>query len=549
MRGLLALLSGGTLALAFAPLEWTPAVWLWPLPLWWLLWTTDSLSKRKTLLLGWLAGAAWALPAFQWVRHSSRVLAGAVDNSWAGLGAEAMGAAALLALGLYLACYVAVWSLFLSTVAKPRTKVLQQGAWWEASLESLRCAFLAASSWVALEVLRAWLFTGLSWNGLGAGLVQHAALIQVADVVGAAGLAFTPVFCMAVVFLTVWRMILQKRTGRVLRWHFDVAVAAGLIAAQLAYGIQKLAQEPSSPLPLKIALVQLNIPQAERWAAAPEQTMGYYQRHDELTQLYTKPLDGSSKSPVDLVVWPESALVPFYEPYHVEYFNRLMAVSDFSLLAGTDVMEPEGDSFVSAALFHKGWPEAKLYHKRHLVPFGEYLPLRSLPGMQAVFGGLFPGDFQHGPADQQPLPLANVPGVELLPLVCFEDTVARVARKGIRSAPQLLVNLTNDGWFLHSAEPRAHLLNAALRCVELRRPMVRACNTGVSCLITDKGEITQMLRGEDGSTFVQGVQPVTAVLDKTAPVTFYAAWGDAFGISLALLSLAAALVHHRRHQA
>jgi apolipoprotein N-acyltransferase len=539
MRYAAALLSGLALASAFAPWDWATAVWIWPLPLFWALSQLPEPTKLlPSLRLGLLAGLGWSLPSFGWVRHSSRVMFGAVDHEWLGWGPELMGAGVALALALYLALYVAVWSWFVRCVAWPDRLRLQHSGWFTASVESLRSAGLAAASWVALEWLRGWLFTGFSWNGLGAGLVRHATLIQVADMVGSVGLAFTPVFAIIVVAITAWRIVLQKQAGRPLRWHFDVALTAGLIATQLIYGIQRLAEQPSDPVPVRIALVQQAIPQAERWSADAEMLSGHYKRYSELTQLYTAQREGSA---VDLVVWPESAMLNFYSTGHEEFFNGLMALGNFSLLSGTDVLEPAGPSYVSAALFNKGWNGAQLYHKRHLVPFGEYLPIRWLPGMEAAFGDLFPGDFQHGP-EVPPLQLLNVPGVELLPLVCFEDTVARVARRGVRAAPQLLINITNDAWFLASAEPQAHLANAVLRTVELRRPMVRACNTGVSAFITDRGAVTATLTDGNGDTQIQGVLPGTLVADRKAGMTFYARNGDAFAMAMTVLCALATAV-------
>ena len=127
---LLALLSGTMLASMAAPWEWETAVWLWPLPLYAALWLWPVVRWQRALWLGLLAGLGWSLPAFQWVRHSSRVLFGAVDAQWLGWGPELMGAGVMLALAVYLALYPAVWAVFLRTVALPRKEVLQHGAWW-----------------------------------------------------------------------------------------------------------------------------------------------------------------------------------------------------------------------------------------------------------------------------------------------------------------------------------------------------------------------------------------------------------------------------------
>ena len=176
------------------------------------------------------------------------------------------------------------------------------------------------------------------------------------------------------------------------------------------------------------------------------------------------------------------------------------------------------------------------------MPFGEYLPLR--PVLGPLLEGVLPSDFDHG--DQtEPLKLAR-PDVQIIPLICFEDTLGRVARQFVSEAPQLIVNITNDGWFLHSAETEQHTANAIFRAIELRRPMVRACNTGVTCVIDDKGRITSALRDpETGSTFIEGVLPATIPVAKHPPLTLYARWGDWFAMLSLAICLSSALMRLR----
>jgi apolipoprotein N-acyltransferase len=443
-----------------------------------------------------------------------------------------LGLVAMLGMGTYIALYLAIWAVLVFKIGKPPQATFQHGSSWAASLTSLRSAFFVAASWVALEWVRSWLFTGFGWNSLGVGLVYHAALIQVADIVGTPGLAFTPLFLGTIFLNTVKRIWVQKKAGHTLRWHFDTTVGIIVVAAQMLYGMKQLAYEPKDVQQLRVALVQLNIPQAERWAADGDKVQEYYQRLEKLTRLYITPTGVDQRSGVDLVVWPESSLVQLYAPGHADFFNPLLQISDFSLISGTDVQEPAGKAYVSAVLLHREWQDYQLYHKRHLVPFGEFLPLRWVPGMVTLFGNLFPGDFQHA-GEQPPLALKNLPGVEILPLICFEDTIPRKARNGVRNTTQLLVNITNDGWFLQSCEPQTHLINAMLRCVELRRPMVRACNTGVSCIIDANGRELKRLQDETGSCMIEGVLPGTVTLEKSGRVSFYAQYGDVFSMFMA----------------
>jgi apolipoprotein N-acyltransferase len=251
----------------------------------------------------------------------------------------------------------------------------------------------------------------------------------------------------------------------------------------------------------------------------------------------------------DLVIWPESALsAPFHDPNHIPFLNEVLKLGDFSLLTGTDIFVPYQPGYTGAALMRGGYDHHELHRKVHLVPFGEYLPLRNVPGVEALLGGVLPGDFASG-TSTEPLVLEKPAGVQVIPLVCFEDTVGRLARKFVRDAPQLLVNLTNDGWFLQSNENEVHLANAIFRCIELRRPMARSCNTGVTCFVDSRGRIArgdELRDPETGSPFVQGVVSKEIHLPKHPQITFYARFGDAFAVVMLAACALAVVASIRR---
>ena len=184
-----------------------------------------------------------------------------------------------------------------------------------------------------------------------------------------------------------------------------------------------------------------------------------------------------------------------------------------NLLLGTLDYESE-HAYNAAVLVSAADQQMQVYRKLHLVPFGEYIPLRkSFPLFAAVAGKWVPGDFDRG-HDYTVFQLANE-NVRIAPLICFEDTIGELTRQFVRRGANLLVNVTNDGWFLHSAGSRQHLANAIFRCVETRRPMVRAANTGVTCFVNEFGRVTQMLQDETGSTLTEGV----LAGDVTVPTT------------------------------
>ncbi len=531
--------------LVFAFPRWNvePVVWLWTLPLRAALWlghpppAENWWQRLVPFRLGYLAGLCFFLPNLSWVLHSSRVIHGAVGNEWMGWPVELLGWSAALGLSGYAAIYFGLWAWFAAKIARPREILLQQGSAVAVSLDSLRSASLAAAAWTALEWTRGWMLTGFGWNGLSVGLHQNKVLIQAADLIGVYGLSFLPVFCAVIGFNVMLRLVQQVRLRRHTRYHFDLLLAMVLVLSVATYGMHSLsAGDEAEHLPVRVALVQQNVPQADKFAG--NNLAERYQRYAELTHQHAAPRDGTKHSPVDLVVWPESALgLPFYHRDHSAYFDDLLGIGDFSLLTGCDVLEPGGNSYTSAALLHEAFDGAQLYHKVHLVPFGEYLPLRPLLG--PILGGVLPGDFVPGPS-LEPL-LLNKPAMQVIPLICFEDTVGNLARQFVRPQAQLIVNLTNDGWFLQSAEPEQHLANALFRAIELRRPMCRATNTGVTCFIDECGRVTSKLIDPDtGSSATQGVLQSTVQVRKHPPLTLYARWGDWFamlGAALCLLAL------------
>jgi apolipoprotein N-acyltransferase len=529
--GLLALISGILLSLAFPPWGWDELVWLWAMPLLVALWSGAGKWRRLgPLLLGGLAGMAAYLPSLSWVRHSSRVINGARGEEWMGWGIELMGWGAAVGLAFYCAAFVAGWALFVSTVGRPRWALLLKPgvSLLRGSAEALRVSGLAALAWVALEWVRGWLFTGFGWNGLGVALHENKVMIQAADLVGVAGLSFLPMLICVTVLLTVWRVVVGLREGRGLRRQLDLAVAVSLLGAQLVYGVGRYGRPAPVGTELKLALVQQNVDQVDRWTLDEAVVQDIYQRYANMTELYAGKREGGD-SAVDLVVWPESGmLLTWYHPSHEAYLNGLLGTGDYALLTGVDVDEPTVGLYNSAALVRGNIDNVKFHHKLHLVPFGEYLPGRSwVPGLEAVLGGILPMDLGAG-TSTEPLKLEK-PAVEIIPLICFEDTVGRVARRFAREGPQVMINMTNDGWFIRSVENQVHLNNALFRCVELRRPMCRAANTGVTAVIDDRGVVVDELRDpQTGSPFIQGVLPAKVVLPDKMELTVYARFGDWF---------------------
>jgi apolipoprotein N-acyltransferase len=210
------------------------------------------------------------------------------------------------------------------------------------------------------------------------------------------------------------------------------------------------------------------------------------------------------------------------------YFEKVLSVTRVPMMVGSSIYEfkKSGSSkFNAAILFRPGQP-VQTYHKLHLVPFGEYVPLlKAFPwiirltpfrGSKVRFldHGLKPAWFELG-------------DYRLATAICFEDTVPHVVRRFFAEAPggrqpDLLVNLSNDGWFHATAEHEMHLAVSVFRCIENRVPLARAVNTGISAMIDGNGQIVQSL-----AKLKTGV--LTAVTPLDDRVSFYSQWGDWLG--------------------
>ena len=532
MRVLLPLISGGMLVFAFPGWNLPFAVWVWLFPLLAVLWPLKSSKVHVSgFKRGYLAGLAFFLPNLWWIRHSARVMmGGARDESWAGLVPEMLGYGAVIGLSGYCAVYFGLWAWFVARFAKPNAITLTRDAWWPSTLHSLACSAMAASAWVACEWLRSTtVFTGFGWNGLGVAFHQNAVLMQAADTVGVMGLSFMPVFVACAAWNVITRFVAVYRGEGTSRTRLDLTLALVLMLVWAGYGMLKVTEKPAEGEKVRVTLLQPNVAQVDAmYDPTGEKARYTYQRLRDFTRLYAKNSD--------LIVWPESAL-PLHLNYdlsfHEEFFKETLGTEPFSLLTGTEIRLPHDEDYVSALLMRGSLANRVEHHKVHLVPFGEYLPLGEYWPF-SMLRAVIPADFDFGTKTE---PLRFNDRISLIPLICFEDTVGRVARRFAREEPQIIVAISNDGWFIDSIESEMHLANAKFRAVELRRPMVRSSNIGVTGFIDAWGRETARLSDpETGDTFIEGVLPGEVTTPFTH-LTFYARFGDLFAIALLGLCL------------
>lgn len=513
---LAALASGVLLALSFPPADQGWLAWVALVPLICAVWfgQDDSASpaprSKRPLALGYLAGVVFSTVSFSWLGELAPLFANAGLRSLP------------LVLGLYIGLYFAFWSWFL-VLARPRTFVH--------SIGNLAVAALGASAWVAHEWLRSWLFTGFGWNTLGVALHHDLAMIQIVDHTGVAGLSWLIAFCNLMAVLIVRRLIEEfgptflKR----MRWEFSATVA--LVVFVWAYGTRTLLRVDASPtVLLRVAAIQANIPQRAKFD--PDQESFIFAQFRRLTDLALV-----LQPPPQLVLWPESATPRglFDDELNHDFVFDLAGRIDGALLLGTTNFDLEhNEDFNIAALLTERGERLQIHRKIHLVPFGEYLPLRSI--LEPAFGRLISADFSFG--REFTVFELHEPAIKASALICFEDTLADLSRRFVVEGAQVLVNITNDGWFAQSAASRQHLANSIFRAVENRRPLIRCANTGVSGLVSTTGYFDQWV-----PEFQEGIGVREIAIPSSAAQTFFTRHGDLLSpISAAITALAIGFV-------
>lgn len=333
--------------------------------------------------------------------------------------------------------------------------------------------------WVGLEYIRSFLLTGFPWASLGYSQYRTLPLIQVADITGVYGLSFLIALSNIVLYRIIRGMFGAKQGVYPTKSALALFV---LMVLTLGYGFSRLNSGEHGE-PFKVALIQGNIAQDIKWNPAfQEATVSIYER------LTRQAATGGN----DLVIWPESA-APFFFQSDEKYAARIKSLAreiKSPLVVGSPAFEKEGEKvryLNSAFLIGPTGEVLGRSDKMHLVPFGEYVPLaRFLPFVNKLVEGI--GDFS--PATSiTPL---NTGKAVIGVLVCFEGIFPELSRAYVRAGSRLLVNISNDAWYKRSSAPYQHLSMTVFRAVENRVPLVRATNTGISAIIDSRGHIRSM---------------------------------------------------------
>ena len=464
-----ALLSAGLLALAMpGRVGWWPLLFVALVPL---LLVTLNARPGRSALAGFVCGLVTHLALLYWILI--------VLGRYGGLPLF-LSLPGLVLLAAYMALYPAVFCALLSLLA---------GRSWHRERPVAALVWLAPVLWVGLDWLRSVLFTGFPWMDLGYGLYAQPQLIQAADLGGHHLVTFGVVLCNSLLVGIV------DRQRRDVRWNVRrerglLLLACATLVFLFGYSAVRYriaVQYGPRALQAQVAVVQGNVDQMVKWSPAfKTATVDTYLRLSR---------EAIGEADVELVVWPETAL-PFY-PQRDQLTGRLAAFTGTAntwLLTGAPLytLTPQTDGselvrhYNGAILLGPDGHIAASHAKQHLVPFGEYVPLRPyLPFLEPLVVSI--GDFAAGTSDE---PLALGP-MRLGMLICYESIFPEIARQSVARGANLLVNLTNDAWYGRSSAPHQSMAMAVFRAVENKRALVRAANTGISGFVDPVGRIAE----------------------------------------------------------
>src|SRR5690242_4038325 len=506
---LLAATTGILLPLCFPKFDLGLLAWIALIPLHIAL---DGCRRTQAFWLGWLAGIIGSTGIMSWVVTAMNTYGKVPVVFSYGI---------MLLLTAYLGLFVAVYSA---------------GVVWFRMLVPRYGLFAAPCLWVALELVRTYLLSGLPWSLLGYSQYRQLDLIQVADHLGVYGVSFLIVLTnVALAELSLWVMPLFRgfRPAR-LPWEL-VTTAAMLVGLSWAYSTSLIASEAVErpKASLRVGVVQPNIDQAIKWDQAyRDETL---RRYDRLTE--------SFGYGTDLVVWPEAATPFIYEREPV-YQLQLVAMANRAsapLLFGSPAVrfDAERKPFLlnSAYLLSPDGQLLGRYDKQHLVPFGEYIPFKSslLFFLEKMVEGI--GDFQAGPGPtilsfqlKESGGSAPARRVKFGIVICYEVIFPDLVRRIAHSGGEFLVTITNDAWFGDSSAPAQHFSMVVFRSVENHLAFARAANTGISGFIDPFGRII-------AASPIFTEKALQAEIPVRQTKTFYSRYGDVFAYGCMLISL------------
>ena len=573
LRHALAVVAGLLLAAAFPKLGIAGLAWVAPGLL---LFSAAGVSGKVAFRLGWLGGLAFNLAALHWLLFIP--VTGFPILGW-------------LALSAYAAVYPGLWVWLCWRLApegladggarllpsrgevvgsnafglgdapparqEPRPTdalgYVQRAAW------ALKCAVL----WVALETVLGCFLTGFPWLALGVSQHKMVPIVQLSELSGICGVSFLVVWFACGLATEISVLLVRSHQQRRRTWALMVGPLVVATVVTLGFFLSFRRYYDGIRMGerrfLSLALVQPSIPQTMIWN--PAEKTKRFAKLMQLSELAlaTKP---------DVLVWPEAALPELSEESFRAITNlvarhqvwMVFGADDYALKPGAprDSTQPADYQFFNAAfLLSPGGKVVSTYRKRHLVIFGEYIPLADwlpflkwfTPIQSGFTAGKEPVAFELGARREGDTPVPQ-PAAPLRAgmLICFEDAIASVARESAADA-DFILNLTNDGWFGESAQQFQHAAHSVFRAVENRRPVIRCTNNGLTCYVDETGFMHDLGVGDAADVYGAGFRVVKlAVPAGPRPPTFYQRHGNWLGWTCVALTGWLVLRHGGRNR-
>ncbi|OGT19758.1 MAG: apolipoprotein N-acyltransferase, partial [Gammaproteobacteria bacterium RBG_16_57_12] len=431
-------LAGLCVPLAFAPFD-IAALGVAALLL--LFGTWHAVEPRCAAWRGWLFGLAMFGFGTSWVVISMTRYGG-------------MGWPLSVMLTLLLVAYLALFPALVGYLAQ---------RYFAKGRHTWQLVVVVPALWVLAEWLRGWLMTGFPWLLLGYTQLS-APLAGLAPVVGVYGISWAVALSAGLLLLIILRC-------RTVWWPYAAAL---ILLWAVAWVLGKLSWSEPGGAALRVSLIQGNVEQSLKWQ--PEQVMPTLARYMDMSREHWDS---------DLIIWPETAIPLFYHQAQALLAGFVAEAGDHqaTVFSGAPLLDEITGRYYNGVV--DLGDAANVYYKQHLVPFGEYVPLKGLIGSVLGFFQVPMSDFSNGHTGQRPL---RLDGQTIAASICYEIIFPEEI---IRLLPEasLLVNVSNDAWFGDSLAPHQHLQMARMRALETGRWVLRATNNGITALIDEQGRL------------------------------------------------------------
>jgi apolipoprotein N-acyltransferase len=483
-----AIVSGVLLTCAYPKISWwlLSAVALVPV-LTIMLKKRDTLSWRQVYLGTYLFSAVWHLAAIWWIGYVT--------------------VTGMIVLSLFISLFCA--------------GMLTLG-WWLVR-RNYPALLVFPAVWMVFECIVTYIMTGFPWLLLGYTWRPWLTIIQVSDIAG----VYAVSFCVISANTAVAESIIEYTGGTGWRKNIrPLTWAAGIIAVCCLYGTIRIRmlQHAEPQKTVSVACIQANIPSLVKHD---------HSKNEDTLRKYGSLSEAAVQSNIHLVIWPETAIPGYYYQGLVSFkmVTNILRNIDTPLMTGMPRYEVDPGTrkrrfYNSAVIFNPSGIAFSTYDKIHLVMFGEYVPFEQfLPFLKLVTP--ISGSFTSGRVPQLLVLTSNGITCRFGPLICFEDVFGYLSRRMAREGADILVNLTNDGWFRSSPGPYQHAELSAFRAVETRRPLIRATNSGITTVIDQLGNTTAELRKGNKLTEIHGILYADVPVENGG-ITLYARFGDWF---------------------